>query len=83
MLELICATARPLLGTLDDPDIYNGAPIDVQSVARKYEEEKIWAIAKIVTAALNASVLTFLASGNFGRCMFGSIDSNALVRRTT
>ncbi|RMZ79350.1 hypothetical protein DV737_g3444, partial [Chaetothyriales sp. CBS 132003] len=35
-----------------DPDIYHGAPVGVQLVARKFEEEKIWAIAKIVTAAL-------------------------------
>lgn len=43
------------LETLDDPEIYDGAPIGVQIVARKYEEEKIFAIAKIVTAALKAS----------------------------
>lgn len=38
-----------------DPDIYDGAPIGVQIVARKHEEEKIWAIAKIVTAALKTA----------------------------
>ncbi|EXJ69725.1 uncharacterized protein A1O5_06796 [Cladophialophora psammophila CBS 110553] len=35
-----------------DPEIYDGAPIGVQLVARKFEEEKIWAIAKIVHASL-------------------------------
>ncbi len=36
----------------DDPEIYYGGPVGVQLVARKFEEEKIWAIAKIVVAAL-------------------------------
>ncbi|KHN96905.1 general amidase [Metarhizium album ARSEF 1941] len=35
-----------------DPEIYHGAPVGVQLVARKFEEEKILAIAKIVFAAL-------------------------------
>ena len=38
---------------VDDPDIYDGAPVGVQLVARKFEEEKILAIAKIVCATLN------------------------------
>lgn len=38
--------------TSDDPEIYHGGPVGVQLVARKFEEEKIWAIAKIVVAAL-------------------------------
>jgi len=37
------------------PDIYDGAPVGVQLVARKYEEEKVWAIAKIVSAALKTA----------------------------
>lgn len=36
----------------DDPAIYHGGPVGVQLVARKFEEEKIWAIAKIVVAVL-------------------------------
>ncbi|KAK8136419.1 amidase [Apiospora sp. TS-2023a] len=36
-----------------DPEIYHGGPVGVQIVGRKFEEEKTWAIAKIVTAALN------------------------------
>jgi Asp-tRNA(Asn)/Glu-tRNA(Gln) amidotransferase A subunit family amidase len=36
----------------DDPEIYHGAPVGVQLVARKFEEEKIPAIAGIVTSAL-------------------------------
>ena len=35
--------------------MYDGAPIGVQIVARKHEEEKVWAIAKIVTAALKTA----------------------------
>ncbi|KAL2267920.1 hypothetical protein VTJ83DRAFT_5197 [Remersonia thermophila] len=35
-----------------DPEVYHGAPVGVQLVARKFEEEKILAIAEIVTAAL-------------------------------
>lgn len=38
-----------------DPEIYHGAPVGVQIVARKYEEEKVWAIAKIISAALLAA----------------------------
>jgi amidase len=33
---------------VDDPENYDGAPVGVQIVARRYEEEKIWAIGKIV-----------------------------------
>ena len=39
---------------LDDPDIYDGGPVGVQIVARKFEEEKVLAIAKVIYAALNA-----------------------------
>lgn len=35
-----------------DPEAYDGAPVGLQIVGRKYEEEKIWAIAKIVDAIL-------------------------------
>ena len=40
---------------IDDPEIYDGAPVGIQLVARKYEEEKIWAVAKIVNAALKTA----------------------------
>ena len=40
----------------DDPEIYDGAPVGLQLVARKHEEEKVWAIAKIVDAALRARI---------------------------
>lgn len=40
---------------LDDPEIYDGAPVGVQIVARKFEEEKIWAIGKIVHKILQAA----------------------------
>lgn len=49
-------SALPLRSTLtlfaDDPEVYDGAPVGVQLVARKFEEEKILAIAKIVVAVL-------------------------------
>ncbi|KAI1268908.1 amidase signature domain-containing protein [Xylariaceae sp. FL1019] len=35
-----------------DPEIYDGAPVGIQLVARKFEDEKILAIAKIVVAAM-------------------------------
>ncbi|MCJ1377476.1 hypothetical protein MMC17_000571 [Xylographa soralifera] len=38
-----------------DPDIYDGAPVGLQIVARKHEEEKVWAIAKIVDAILKST----------------------------
>ncbi|RWA08465.1 hypothetical protein EKO27_g6644 [Xylaria grammica] len=38
-----------------DPEIYDGAPVGLQLVARKFEEEKILSIAKIVVAALETA----------------------------
>ena len=35
-----------------DPEAYDGAPVGLQIVGRKYDEEKVWAIAKIVDAIL-------------------------------
>lgn len=35
-----------------DPEMYDGAPVGVQLVARKFEEEKILGIAEVVMAAL-------------------------------
>jgi len=35
-----------------DPEAYHGAPVGVQIVCRKYEEEKVWAIAQIVDSLL-------------------------------
>ena len=39
---------------LDDPDVFDGAPVGVQIVARKFEEEKVWAIGKLVHEAVLA-----------------------------
>lgn len=44
----------PLTCNLDDADIFDGAPVGVQIVARKFEEEKIWAIGKLIYQALLA-----------------------------
>jgi len=38
-----------------DPEIYDGAPVGIQIVARKFEEEKIWAIGKIVHEILKSA----------------------------
>lgn len=38
----------------DDAAIYDGAPVGVQIMARRFEEEKVWAIAKIIDAILNS-----------------------------
>ena len=35
-----------------DPDAYHGAPAGLQIVCKKYEEEKVWAIAQIVETLL-------------------------------
>ncbi|KAF1732290.1 Acetamidase [Beauveria bassiana] len=35
-----------------DPEAYDGAPVGLQIVGRKYEEEKVWAIAKILDTIL-------------------------------
>jgi amidase len=40
---------------IDDPEVYDGAPVGVQIVGRKYEEEKVWAIAKVVSMALKTA----------------------------
>lgn len=49
------ASALGLLTVLqDDPEIYHGAPVGVQLVARKFEEEKILAIAGVAVEALKA-----------------------------
>jgi amidase len=44
--------AKLTIYAIDDPEAYDGAPVELQIVARKYEEEKVWAIAKIVDAVL-------------------------------
>lgn len=37
-----------------DADAYDGAPVGVQIVCKRYEEEKVWAIAQIVDTILKA-----------------------------
>jgi len=44
-----------LTNKLDEPDIYHGAPVGVQVVARKFEEEKALAIAEVVQAAIRTA----------------------------
>jgi amidase len=36
----------------DDAQIYHGAPVGLQVVARRYEEEKVLAIASLIDDAL-------------------------------
>ena len=40
------------LTRVDDASIYDGAPVGIQIVGRKFEEEKCLAIAEIVHAVL-------------------------------
>jgi amidase len=54
---LVRHTANENATSADDPEIYDGAPVGIQIVARKFEEEKVLAIAKIVYAALLKSAL--------------------------
>ncbi|RKK80142.1 hypothetical protein BFJ71_g15997 [Fusarium oxysporum] len=35
-----------------DPAVYDGAPVGVQVVARKFEEEKVLAVARVICTAL-------------------------------
>ncbi|KAH6889261.1 amidase signature domain-containing protein [Thelonectria olida] len=42
-----------------DPDVYHGGPVGVQIMTRKFEEEKAWAIAKIVCGALQRESESF------------------------
>ena len=39
---------------LDDPDIYDGAPVSVQLVGRRLQEEKMLALAEYLGAALQS-----------------------------
>jgi amidase len=48
----IALTAEPFVCS-DDAQIYHGAPIGLQVVARRYEEEKVLAIASLIEDALN------------------------------
>jgi amidase len=47
--------AKLTLRVTDDAEKYDGAPVGLQIVARKYEEEKVWAIARIIDAILRDS----------------------------
>lgn len=44
-----------MFALIDDPEIYDGAPVGIQIVARKFEEEKIWAIGKMVHEMLRSA----------------------------
>lgn len=49
---LVVAHLRPYsFKLLDSPEVYNGAPVGLQIIARKWEE-KVWAIAKIIDNGL-------------------------------
>ena len=40
---------------IDDPEIYDGGPVGVQIVARKFEEEKVLAVGKIIQQILKTA----------------------------
>lgn len=46
---------RSIFTTADDPEIYHGAPVGIQIVGKKFEEEKVLAIAHLVNQALQES----------------------------
>lgn len=37
---------------LDDASVYDGAPVGLQIIGRRFEEEKVLALAKIISEAL-------------------------------
>lgn len=39
---------------LDDPDLYNGAPVGLQLVGRRYDEENILVVAEYLGAAIGS-----------------------------
>ena len=48
-------TEKWLIGVLDDAEVYDGAPVGLQIVGRKFQEEKMLAIATVIKAALDAA----------------------------
>lgn len=53
LFHLPFAYLSPIKSTIDDAKTYHGAPVGVQIVGRKHEEEKVWAIACIVERILS------------------------------
>ncbi|KAI9652013.1 MAG: hypothetical protein M1831_007254 [Alyxoria varia] len=47
-----------------DPEVYSGAPVGVQVVGRKYEEEKVWAIGKLIYSMLQTAKKNTLATSS-------------------
>jgi amidase len=45
----LCLTFEP-----DDPEVFDGAPASVMVVGRRFEEEKVLAIAQVIVDALAA-----------------------------
>lgn len=41
--------------TIDDPNVYDGAPVGVMIVGRRLEEEKVLAVADVVMHSLEAA----------------------------
>jgi amidase len=52
------------LTSADNADLYHGAPVGLQIVTRKYEEEKAWALAKILSNALRTAGYPELTSNS-------------------
>jgi amidase len=45
-----------ILDGIDDAEIYDGAPVAVQMVGRRFEEEKVLFLAEILGDALGKSI---------------------------
>ena len=53
--SLFKVNGKPTNRSPDDPEIYHGGPVGVQIVGRKFEEEKVLALGKIIYAAVQSS----------------------------
>lgn len=54
ILPIMFPSRSNWLMLIDDADVYHGAPIGVQVITRKFQEEKALAIAKIVHESLGS-----------------------------
>jgi amidase len=51
-MVMIQETAQMLTGPSDDPEIHDGTPVGIQIVGRRFQEEKLIAIAELFEQGL-------------------------------
>lgn len=56
MFRLVVMTYMLILHHADDAEIYDGAPVAVQVVGRRFEEEKVLVFAEILGCALGETI---------------------------